>query len=295
MTGLLHLRISAGYTGRPAVLDGLDLSMDPGEILALVGQSGSGKSSLALAVPKLLAYKGGWVRGEIWFEGVDLMQVSEKEMRNYRGRRIALVLQSPASSLNPWLKLGTQFREAWVAHRPEEASLWRRHAEEALEWVNLPADFLDRRPGQVSLGQAQRVLIAMAILHNPSLLIADEPTSALDSITQAGILQLFTRLNRELGTAILYISHDLLSVASLAHRVAILEQGRVVDSGGVDEIFLYPAHPLTRSLIAALPAISRTASLRGLMQGLRVADQGEQAGIDPATAVEQAVDLLENP
>ena len=205
------------------------------------------------------------------------------------------MLQSPASSLNPWLKLGTPFREAWVAHRPEEASLWRRHAEEALEWVNLPSDFLDRRPGQVSLGQAQRVLIAMAILHNPSLLIADEPTSALDSITQAGILQLFTRLNRELGTAILYISHDLLSVASLAHRVAILEQGRVVDSGGVDEIFLYPAHPLTRSLIAALPAISRTASLRGLMQGLRAANQGEQAGIESAIAVEQATDLLEKP
>jgi ABC-type dipeptide/oligopeptide/nickel transport system ATPase component len=175
-------------------------------------------------------------------------------MRAVRGREIGLVLQSPLAALNPSMTVGQQIREAWLAHRTV-GQQWRDPLE-LLETVNLPAEaqFLDRYPRQLSVGQAQRVLIAMAIVHRPALLVADEPTSALDSITQAEILKLFARLNRQMGMSILYISHDLLSVASLCHRMAILREGRVVESGSTVQIFRYPRHPYTKALLAAIPA-----------------------------------------
>ncbi len=252
---LLGLRLSVDYPSKPGVLCEAALEMQPGEILGLVGQSGSGKSSLALAILRLLSLKGGCARGEVRFQGRDLMACSEREMRELRGRRIGLVLQSPLSALNPALRIGTQLREAWRAHASGSREECQRAIFAALESVSLPEGqaLLQRRPAQLSVGQAQRALICMAILHRPALLIADEPTSALDTVTQAEILQLFARLNRELGMAILYISHDLLSVASLCHRLAILHDTRIVECGPTRQIFSRPAHPYTQQLLVAMP------------------------------------------
>jgi ABC-type dipeptide/oligopeptide/nickel transport system ATPase component len=253
---LLRLNLSVDYPQKPGVLRDMSLEMQPGEILGLVGQSGSGKSTLALAILNLLSFKGGQSSGQICFQGTNLLAIPEREMRTFRGRRIGFVLQSPLSALNPALRVETQLVEAWKAHAPVPAGGLGPVFRSLLESVALPADesLLRRYPAQLSVGQAQRILIAMAIIHRPALLIADEPTSALDAVTQAGILQLLGRLNRELGMGILYISHDLLSVAGFCHRVAILHQGHIVECQPAADTFLNPAHPYTRQLIQALPA-----------------------------------------
>lgn len=251
----LSLCLTAGYRGKPPVLRNAFLQMRRGEVLGLIGASGSGKSTLALAILGLLELKGGKAAGSIYLEGNDLMKMKERELRALRGKQIGLVLQSPLSSLNPALSVGTQLREAWRVHAQGTSFNRQMSIETALTSVSLPADkdFLRRRPSQLSVGQAQRVLIAMAVLHRPALLIADEPTSALDVITQAEILRLFARLNRELGTAILYISHDLLSVAAICHRIAILYEGDIVECTSTETILEAPTHPYTQKLIAALP------------------------------------------
>jgi ABC-type dipeptide/oligopeptide/nickel transport system ATPase component len=254
---LLRVSLSADYAGRPNVLKGVELELQRAEILALVGQSGSGKSTIALAILGLLGMRGGTVRGQVIFEGADLLLLPERRLREIRGRRIALVPQSPLASLNPALKIGSQFKEAWKAHRPSDGDRWRREAFEALELASLTSvpRILDCYPRELSVGLAQRVLIALAILHRPALVIADEPTSALDVITQSEILRLFDELNRRLGASILYISHDLLSVASLSHRVAILNGGTIVETGPTEQIFASPADAYTARLIAALPRL----------------------------------------
>ncbi|MBZ5578948.1 MAG: ABC transporter ATP-binding protein [Acidobacteriia bacterium] len=252
MRPLLSAFVSVDYPGRPGVLQGVDLEIAPGEILGLVGESGSGKSTLALALLRLLPFRGGTTRGELRLRERDLLALSERQMRAVRGREIGLVLQSPISALNPAMRIGRQIVESWQAHRDHSPDL-----PGTLEMVSLPTEpsFLDRYPSQLSVGQAQRVLIAMAILHRPALLIADEPTSALDAVTQAEILKLFARLNRQLGMAVLYISHDLLSVASLCHRIAILQQGQIVETNTSEEIFQRPQHAYTQALLRAIPRV----------------------------------------
>jgi len=254
-TPLLSLRLSVDYPDKPSVLRNLSLEMYHGETLGLIGQSGSGKSTLALAILRLLHLHRGEPRGEIWFQGRNLVDRSEREMRSVRGRELGLVLQSPLSALNPALRIDTQLEEAWRAHAEGSRDAARKTILETMSSVSLPAErsFLRRYPSQLSVGQAQRVLIALAILHRPALLIADEPTSALDVITQSEILQLFQRLNREFGIAILYISHDLLSVASLCHRIAILYDGEIVECAPPSQIFGAPQHSYTQKLVAALP------------------------------------------
>ena len=229
--------------------------MAAGEILGLVGRSGEGKSTIGMAILKLLSLRGAAATGEIRFRGRDLLALPEREMRRVRGREIALVPQSPIAALNPALTIGAQFREAWSAHSAAPFETFAPRLAELLASVSLPADapFLRRRPRELSVGIAQRVLIAMALVHSPSLILADEPTSALDMITQSEILELLARVNRERSTAVLYISHDLLSVAALCHRVAILHHGQIVECRATREIFRTPQHPYTQHLIAAIP------------------------------------------
>lgn len=259
---LLSLRLSVNYPGKPGVLRELSLNVGTQEILGLVGQSGCGKSTLALAILKLLHLKRGEAEGSIHFNGRDLMTLSEREVRSLRGKEIGLILQSPMSSLNPALRIGTQLEEAWNVHKRGTRDERNAALLEALKNVSLPGepDFLRRYPSQLSVGQAQRVLIAMAVLHRPALLIADEPTSALDLITQAEILQLFANLSTKFGISILYISHDLLSVATIANRVAVMHQGEIVECRRTADLFRSPEHSYTRKLIQALPVVPRFAA-----------------------------------
>jgi peptide/nickel transport system ATP-binding protein len=260
---LLAAQITVRYPGKPPVLREISLEIARGEVLGLVGQSGSGKSTLALAILGLLGRQRAIVEGSIMFQGADLLAMRERELRSLRGRSLSLVLQSPLASLNPALQIRTQLREAWRAHADATATEDCDQAiQSALKSVSLPSgedanhkDFLNKRAAQLSVGQAQRVLIAMAILHRPALLIADEATSALDVITQSEILELFARLNREIGMSILYISHDLPSVAGICERIAILHEGQIVECGATEQIFTEPVHPYTRRLMSALPQV----------------------------------------
>ena len=261
---LLSAHLTVRYPGKAPVLRDVSLEIARGEVLGLVGQSGSGKSTLALAILGLLGRQRATVEGNIIFEGADLLALSEREMRNLRGRSLSLVLQSPLASLNPALEIRTQLREAWRAHRVRTATTQdcEQAIQSALKSVSLPSgensdnkDFMRKRASQLSVGQAQRVLIAMAIMHRPALLIADEATSALDVITQSEILELFARLNREIGMSILYISHDLASVAGICQRIAILHEGQIVECGSTEQIFTAPVHEYTRRLMSALPQL----------------------------------------
>ena len=252
---LLHLRLSVDYPGKSGVLREVTLNIDEGEIVGMVGESGSGKSTLALAILRLLEHKGGTSRGKIIFRGRHLERLTRQEMQQIRGNEIALISQSAMASLNPALRIGTQLAEAWKAHQSACGDEWQRSVLDIFEQVRLPADqvFLRLYPHQLSVGQAQRVLIAMAVMHRPRLLIADEPTSALDAITRAEVIDLLKQLNRQMKMAVLFISHELLSIASLCRRVAILEKGEVVESGSAKQIFCSPQHPYTRALVGTLP------------------------------------------
>src|SRR5579864_8644422 len=252
---VLAAHVSVQYGDRPPVLRDVSLDIRRGEVLGLVGQSGSGKSTLAMSILGLLDRKSARADGTIEFDGCDLLKLSERELRGLRGRKIALVLQSPLSSLNPALKIRTQLKEAWRAHAEGPSSDCETAIRWALQSVSLPAsdEFLQKHPSQMSVGQAQRVLIAMAVLHRPALLIADEATSALDVITQSEILALFRGLNRSSGMAILYISHDLASVAGICDRIAILHEGQIVESGITEQILTNPRHGYTQRLMAAMP------------------------------------------
>ncbi|MFZ0687675.1 MAG: ABC transporter ATP-binding protein [Terriglobales bacterium] len=259
---LLSAQVTVRYPGKAPVLRDIAIEIGRGEVVGLVGQSGSGKSTLALAILGLLGRQRAIVEGNIFFQGANLLAMRERELRSLRGRALSLVLQSPLASLNPALEIRTQLREAWRAHSDgtTTATDCDRAIQSALENVSLPSgekerDFLNKRASQLSVGQAQRVLIAMAILHRPALLIADEATSALDVITQSEILELFARLNREFGMSILYISHDLPSVAELCQRIAILHEGQIVESGTTEQIFTAPVHAYTRRLMSALPHV----------------------------------------
>lgn len=272
---LLSLQLTIGYKDKPPVLQGLRLEVHSGEVLGLVGHSGCGKSSLALALLGLVGMKRGQCSGSMLYQGRELMGLKEKEWLALRGKEIALVPQSPMSSLNPALRIGTQLSETWKLHARGTRQECELAIAGALDDVSLPAtpEFLRRRPSEISVGQAQRVLIAMAILHRPQLLIADEPTSALDAITQSEILSLFGDLNRKSGMSILFISHDLASVYRLCHRIALLDGGQIVESGTPQSILYNPIHPFTRRLVAAaatLPSPQGIATRTGIIEPLSI-------------------------
>jgi peptide/nickel transport system ATP-binding protein len=247
---LLFISISASYATNNPVLRHLNLEVREREIMGLAGSSGSGKSTLALAIMRLLPPTCE-LSGKVNFKGVDLLSLSESKLRSIRGRDIALILQSPTAALNPMLRIGTQLCEAWRAHNPRQDG--NDEIRQALKSVSLPDDeaFLRRYPSQISVGQGQRLLIAMALLHRPALIIADEPTSALDAITQKEILELLQKCNERFGTAIMIISHDLRALESICHRVAVLDDGQIVECEAVDALLRTSKHGFTRSLVRA--------------------------------------------
>jgi oligopeptide/dipeptide ABC transporter ATP-binding protein len=260
LLAISSLRVSfAVRHGEARVLDGVDLEVASGEAVAVVGESGSGKSMTAMAVMGLMeGQHGARVSGSIRFAGQELVGLPEPGMRALRGRRIGMIFQDPMSSLNPVLTIGRQLTEHIEYHLgfPRARSLER--AVGLLDEVGIsdPATRIDSYPHQFSGGMRQRVMIAMAIACGPDLLIADEPTTALDVTVQSEIIALVMRLRAEHGMSVLWITHDLASVAGLADRVAIMYGGTVVETAPVDAIFAGPLHPYARALLAAAPRLA---------------------------------------
>ena len=257
MAPLLHVELSVNYPNKPKVLDNLSFEISPGEIVGFAGQSGSGKSTLALSILRLLP-KQATVQGRVGFREKNLLACSASEMRQIRGKEIALALQAAGSALNPHLRIETQIKEAWQAHEKASWTIGRKRALDTLAAMNLECDesFLRRYPHQVSIGQAQRIILAMALLHRPALLIADEPTSALDLLAQVELLTLLKKVSREFGASILYISHDLATFRHLCHRICVLNGGSIAECGTPEKIFGNPGAEFTRNLIAAHHALN---------------------------------------
>jgi oligopeptide/dipeptide ABC transporter ATP-binding protein len=237
---------------------GVDFGIASGEAVGVVGESGSGKSLSMLAVMRLLSPPARTTLGRVIFDGEDLLLASEARMRAIRGRDIAMVFQDPQSSLNPALTIGRQITDVVRAHRRISRREARAIATEALERVGIQdaARRLDAYPHEFSGGMRQRVLIAMAIACRPRLLIADEPTTALDVTVQAQIVDLIAELRRDLGLAVIFISHNLQLVAEIVDRVVVMYGGKVVEDGPVEEIELAPRHPYTRLLKSCVPSLT---------------------------------------
>jgi ABC-type glutathione transport system ATPase component len=250
---LFRAHLDASYAGR-TVLHDVHLELGCGEVLGLVGSSGAGKSTLVMSLLGLLPWRGGRVAGEVLLNGMNLLRMRERELRALRGRVVGFIPQSPMSALNPALSIERHFKEGWRAHRGKAGPAFSERMRTLLDEVQLPSSrgFLGRRPAEISVGQAQRVLIAMALLHEPALLVADEPTSALDPVTQAEIIDLLRGLNHQHGVSLLYVSHDLISVLGLCQRIAVLEAGTIVESLDVQDLDC-ARHPATRRLLEALP------------------------------------------
>ncbi|NMX23368.1 ABC transporter ATP-binding protein [Dissulfurirhabdus thermomarina] len=251
----LHVRLQTERGPVPAVR-GLDLSVDRGESVCLVGESGCGKTLTALAVLRLLPSPPLEIAGgSIRFDGRELTTLPPEEMRRLRGRRIAMVFQEPMTALNPVFTVGRQIAEVLEVHLGTPPSEARRAALELLEQVGVPepASRIDAYPHQLSGGLRQRAMIAMALACAPDLLIADEPTTALDVTVQAQILDLLARLQRERGLGLLLVTHNLGVVAQVAHRVLIMYAGRIVEEAPVEALFAHPRHPYTRGLLASVP------------------------------------------
>jgi peptide/nickel transport system ATP-binding protein len=237
-------------------VDGVSFDLSPGETLGIVGESGCGKSVTALSILRLIAPQTGRiVGGSIRFGGRELTTLSNEEMRELRGHRIAMIFQEPMTSLNPVLNIGTQIAESVVRHLKLPWRAARDRAREMLELVRIadPKQRLDEYPHQLSGGMRQRVMIAIALCCNPQVLIADEPTTALDVTIQAQILDLMLELKEKLGTAIILITHDLGVVAETCERVLVMYAGRIVEQAPAASLFARPRHPYTRGLLQALP------------------------------------------
>jgi peptide/nickel transport system ATP-binding protein len=255
MSFVLQTDLSVDYRTRPGVLQHVIIQVREGEILGLVGQSGSGKTTLVMALLGLMDESEATVHGSVVLNGTDISRMRERDLRYFRGRMVSLIPQNPAAALTPTLCIGGQFREAWLAHAKNWPGEGLARARGLLTACGVEADdmFLRRYPDQISLGQAQRVLISMALLHDPVLLIADEPTSALDLVTQREVLDLLARINAERRMSILFISHDLQAVASLCNTLAILHQGTIVECGATGNVLSSPEHVYTKQLLNAVP------------------------------------------
>lgn len=234
---------------------GIDLTVGDGEIVGLVGESGSGKTVTAMMISGLLRPEQASFRGQILLDRRDLLTSSGDTLRNIQGKDICVVFQEPMSAMDPTMRIGKQVEECLRVHTDLSAQERRQRALQALRDVELPdpEGIYRKYPHELSGGMLQRVMIAAAIVARPRLLLADEPTTALDVTIQAQILALLKRLNREMGMSILFISHNLHVVRKLCTRVAVMEKGRIVETGPVDQIFFHPQAPYTQRLIAAIP------------------------------------------
>jgi oligopeptide/dipeptide ABC transporter ATP-binding protein len=260
-------------------VDGVSFAVHRGEIVGLVGESGAGKSLTSEAILRLIACPPGRITGEVRFRGRNLLALDEGALARIRGKDIAMVFQNAGGSLNPVFRVGDQVLEAMTLHLSEpRQTLWRRVVE-TLARVGIPSAAARARdyPHQFSGGMAQRAMIGMAMSCVPSLLIADEPTTALDVTIQAQVLALLRTLAREMGVAVLLVSHDLGIISQMCHRVVVMYAGRVVEEAPVATIFRAAAHPYTRALIDCLPrleASERLGAIAGVMPGLRAIPPG---------------------
>jgi len=282
-------------------VEGVSFHVEAGETVAIVGESGCGKSVTSMSILRLIAEPPGKIKGRITFEGRDLLALSEPEMRDIRGNAISMIFQEPMTSLNPVLTVGRQIGETVQLHQGMNATDAEKKAVEMLTLVGIPAPArrVKEYPHQLSGGMRQRVMIAMALACNPRLLIADEPTTALDVTIQAQILDLMRDLKTRLGSAIMLITHDLGVGAEMAERVIVMYAGRKVEEASVYEIFAHPLHPYTRGLIGAVPKLGssledggrgKLAEIAGLVPSLRQ----RIVGCPFAGRCELATDLCRN-
>ena len=238
-------------------VDGVDLYVKRGETLGIVGESGCGKSVTSLSVMRLVSAPGKITEGKIIFDGADLLKLPEKEMTKIRGNRISMIFQQPTTCLNPVFKIGDQISEVLNIHQSLGKEAGQKRAIELLRMVGIPSP--EKRaqayPHEISGGQAQRVMIAMALAGAPELLIADEPTTALDVTIQAQILDLMRGLKEKTGTAIMLITHDLGVVAEMADRVVVMYAGQIVEEADVRTLFAHPLHPYTKGLLGSIPVL----------------------------------------
>jgi oligopeptide/dipeptide ABC transporter ATP-binding protein len=259
------------FTGEGIVraVDGVDLSIGEGETVGVVGESGSGKSVTAYSVLKLVAYPGRVVDGEIIFRGENLLEKSPEEMKAIQGNKISMIFQEPMTSLNPVFTIGRQVMEPLIYHQHYSQIRAREEAIHLLNLVGISSaeTRVDEYPHQLSGGMRQRVMIAMALACRPELLIADEPTTALDVTIQAQILALMRRLQKEMGMAIMLITHNLGMVAQMVDRVVVMYAGQVVESGGVERIFDHPAHPYTVGLLGSIPKLNERRDRLQVIEG----------------------------
>jgi len=260
-------------------VDGVSFSVKRGEILGLVGESGAGKSLTSEAILRLIRCPPGRITGEVRFRGQSLLGLDEPALARIRGKEIAMIFQNPGGSLNPVFRVGDQLLEAMALHLAEPRRTLRRRVVEILTHVGIPSastragDY----PHQFSGGMAQRVMIGMGMSCVPSLLIADEPTTALDVTIQAQVLALIRRLAREMGVAVLLVSHDLGIISQMCHRVLVMYAGKIVEEASIGTIFSAPAHPYTRALMECLPRVEgteRLGAIAGVMPGLKAIPPG---------------------
>ena len=255
MLELRDLHVKFHTSAREAVA-GIDLTIRDGEVLGLVGESGSGKTVTAMTISGLIERKKVVCRGEVLLDGVDLLAPrSRAELRKLQGSVIGVVFQEPMSAMDPLMRIGPQVEEALAVHTKLTKAERRARAIEALGEADLPdpEDVYNRYPHECSGGMLQRVMIAAALVTRPKLLLLDEPTTALDVTVQAQILELLRRLNAELGISMLLISHNLQVVRRICTRVAVMQRGRIVEQGAMEEVFLHPKHPYTIELLDAIP------------------------------------------
>ena len=305
MTALLSVEGMRTVFPGMAAVDGVSLSLERGQTLGIVGESGCGKSMLSLSLMRLVPFPGRTAAGRVTFDGQDLLALPPSAMRDIRGRRMAMIFQEPMTSLNPAFTAGDQITEAMRTHdRTASAAALRARAVAALDRVRIPsaARRMDDYPHQMSGGMRQRVMIAMALACQPDLLIADEPTTALDVTVQAQVLDLLRELQAERGMAILLITHDLGVVAEMADHVAVMYAGRVVEQAPAAAIFDDPQHPYTIGLLGSVPRIEaegeRLLAIEGSVPAPSALPPGCRFhprcvfGADPCTRTDPALRLL---